>query len=142
MGERALFESLFGEAHTAADGLHFSLWYGPAGSIAEDLQMYPSIARIGSYEGMLTGWSSVLNLPGIDGGEVASVQIRAGSPGGLYGVTAVKQITLNPASGPGAIFWQRGNQTFIICPEPSTLALGALAGVFLLFRLRKSTQAN
>ena len=127
---------------TAADGLAFSLWYGPASSSAENLQMYPSIATIGNNEGMLTGWSSVLNLPGIDGGEVASVQIRAGNPGGSYGATLVKQITLNPATGPGAIFWQRGNQTFIICPEPSTLTLGTLAGAFLLFRVRKSTKAN
>ncbi len=127
---------------TAADGLAFSLWYGPAGSNAEDLQMYPSIATIGSDEGLLTGWSSVLALPGIDAGEVASVQIRAGSSGGLYRVTAVKQITLSPASGPGVIIWQRGDPAFIICPEPSTLAISALAGAFLLFRVRKSTKAN
>lgn len=71
--------------------------------------------------------------------------------------TDVRQVTLGPPTGPGTVIWQGvgGNDssrftplTFWnagiggpappVVPEPSTLALGALGGLMLLLRMKKS----
>ena len=71
--------------------------------------------------------------------------------------TEVRQVTLAPTAGPGTVIWQPANGThpnrFMpltfwnggiggpappVVPEPSTLALGALGGLLLLLRFRKS----
>jgi len=69
----------------------------------------------------------------------------------MYGETAIRQVTLGPTAGPGAVIWQTATGTnpnrfypmlvsTLACPEPSTLALGALGGLFLLLLRRKSTR--
>jgi hypothetical protein len=74
--------------------------------------------------------------------------MRLDTPFGYFTGTPVKQVTLAGVAGPGTFVWSstatatRFSPLVIVCPEPSTLALGALAGAFLLFRVRKATKAN
>lgn len=135
---------------TAADGLRFSIWFGPARSMAGDLAQIGNEAVIGTTVGVITGWPSLFVIPQAQPGEAVSLQIRMRNDVGLYWSTDVRQVTPNTGGGPGTIIWQQASGvspnrftplTFP-CPEPSTLALGALAGAFLVFRLRQSTKAN
>lgn len=134
---------------TAADGLTISVWFGPAGS-GRDALTQAGTAPIGSTPGVLTGAPSVFALPGTEPNQVVSLQIRAtGFGGGFFTETEVRQVTLGQTAGPGAVIWQTATGTnpnrftpLIICPEPSTIALGALGGLALLFRLRRTTRTN
>jgi hypothetical protein len=99
---------------------------------------------IGSTAGILVGLPSIFAIQGAgDVGTVISLQMRVTSEG-FRAQTDVKQVTLAPAAGPGTVVWgstataSRFSPLVIICPEPSTLALGALAGALLLFRVRKT----
>lgn len=133
---------------TAADGLRFAIYFGPAG--LEPTTQVGGLATIGSTTGIITGWSTILALPGTEADQIVSLRIVASSDFGLRLDSGVRQVTLAPASGPGTIIWQSASGTqpdrfrplILECPEPSTLALGALAGAVLLFRVRKSTKAN
>ena len=133
---------------TAADGLIIGVFYGPAGTT--DLVMAPGTATIGSTAGVMVGAPSVFALPGTEAGQVISLQIRAWNNQGWFGQTKVAQVTLGPTAGPGTVIWQSASGTnpnrftplIFVVPEPSTLALGALAGAFLLFRLRKTAWPN
>ena len=140
---------------TAADQFQLHVFYGPAGSSSEQLTHYPQFAVIGAVEGVWTGLPTILGIPGTEGGDVISLQMRVCSPFGLYGETPVRQVTLGPASGPGTVVWGTGTTPGgfgpIVpqvggpencVPEPSTIALGALAGAFLIFRFRKSNKTN
>lgn len=142
---------------TAADGFVMNLFYGPANASANDLTQYPQFAVIGDYAGIFTGLPTVLGIPGTDTGDIVSVQMRFSNPLGWQAETKVIQVTLMPAMGPGAVVWgssgsRMGPVTATsgpgiivaanVVPEPSTLALGALAGAFLLFRVRKATNNN
>ena len=131
---------------TVADGISVSVYWGPAGGPAEN---FAGRMTIGSTEGILTGLPSILALPGAgDAGTVVSLQMRLDPPFGYITETPVRQVTLAPAAGPGTVVWSstatanRFSPLVIVCPEPSALALGALAGAFLLFRIRQSTKAN
>ena len=132
----------------ASDGLRFSIWFGPAGG--EPTTQVGGLATIGSTPGIITGWSTILALPGTEADEIVSLRIVGSSDLGIRLDTGVRQVTLAPTSGPGTIIWQTATGThsdrflplIAECPEPSTLALGALAGAFLVVRVRKSTQAN
>ena len=131
---------------TVADGITVSVYWGPAGGPVEN---FAGRMTIGSTEGVLTGLPSILALPGAgDAGTVVSLQMRLDTPFGYFTGTPVKQVTLAGVAGPGTFVWSstatatRFSPLVIVCPEPSTLALGALAGAFLLFRVRKSTKAN
>lgn len=134
---------------TAADGLTFSIWYGPEGSTKDQLVTAPGLASIGPTAGVMINAPSVFALPGTSPNEVVSLQIRA-EGNNLCGETAIRQVTLGQTAGPGAVIWQTGSGTnpsrftplvLYPCPEPSTLALGALACLALLFRVRKSSKA-
>ena len=141
---------------TAADGMQFAVFYGPAGSTAEQLVKAPGIGTIGNVEGIMVGLPSVLALPGTEAGQVVSLQVRGCNVLGWNAYSDVKQITLGPAEGPGTGIWRGGpspnhfsalvvapGMPIVNCiPEPSTIALGAVAGASLLFRVRKSTKAN
>jgi len=142
---------------TAADGMQFAVFYGPAGSTAEQLVKAPGIGTIGNVEGIMVGLPSVLALPGTEAGQVVSLQVRGCNVLGWNAYSWVGQITLGPAEGPGTGIWRSQpsglNSLFplvvapgmpiVNCiPEPSTLALGALAGALLLFRVRQSTKAS
>jgi len=97
---------------------------------------------------------SVFGLPGTQGGQVVSLQIRVwdaakGTEGwrtGIYAQTAVAQVTLGPTAGPGTVIWQTASGTFTtrftplnLVPEPSTITLAVLGlGSLLLFRRRKA----
>lgn len=132
---------------TAADGLTFGVFFGPAGATADALVQAPGTATIGAATpGVLTGAPSVFALPGTDAQQVVSVQIRAWDARGVLGQTDVRQVTLGPTAGPGTVIWQgasgtnpnRFNPLVVVVPEPSTIALGALGlGSLLLFRRRK-----
>lgn len=130
---------------TAADGLSISVWFGPANS-GWDALTKAGTAQIGSTAGVMTGASSVFALAGTEPNQVVSLQIRAEGGGGYYAETRIAQVTLGPTAGPGAVIWQTTTGTnpnrftplVPICPEPSTIALGALGCLTLLFRVRKS----
>lgn len=128
---------------TAADGLSISVWFGPAGSSADALTQVGAPAAIGSTPGVMVNAPSVFAIPGTEPNQVVSLQIRASSPMGLSMQTKVAQVTLGQTAGPGAVIWQtsdtnpnRFTPLGSYCPEPSTLTLGAVAGIFLVFRAR------
>jgi hypothetical protein len=128
---------------TEADGLSFGLFFGSAGSSADALVQAPGTANIGAVDGILVNASSVLPLPGTEGGQVVSIQVRAwDSVGQMLIGPPVRQVVLGPAPGPGAVIWTTdpASRTFYIVPEPSTLALGALGGLLLLSRCRRSAR--
>ena len=135
---------------TASDGLRFSIWFGPADSAAGDLVQVGNEAVIGTTAGIITGWPSLFVLPQAQPGDAVSLQIRMRNDIGLYWSTDVRQVTPSTGGEPGTIIWQPSGGTnpnrftplTFPCPEPSTLALGTLAGAFLIFRVRKSTKAN
>ncbi len=136
---------------TSSDGFTFGVFFGPAGSGSDVLQQAPGTATIGATTpGVMTGAPSVFALPGTEPGQVVSMQIRGWNAAGTFlFFTDVRQVTLGPTAGPGTVIWQsasginpnRFNPPLFI-PEPSTIALGALAGVCLLFRARKSIKAK
>ncbi len=128
---------------TAADGFTVGVWYG---SSAENLTQAPGTATISATTaGVLSGAASVFALPGTDAGQTVSMQIRAWNDLGWAGQTDVRQVTLGPTAGPGAVVWQtsdtnpnRFTPLVVVVPEPSTIALGVLGlGSLLLFRRRK-----
>lgn len=137
-----------GSVSTAADGLFFAVFFGPAGSSEGSLTRAPGTATIGATTpGVLTGAPSVFALPGTEAGQVVSLQIRAmDSAGKNLTSTDVRQVTLGPTAGPGTIIWQSGSGTNpnrfypLVIPEPSSIAIGILGGMFLLFRLRHSAR--
>jgi hypothetical protein len=135
--------SLFGSPPriaTEADGLSFGLFVGPAGSSAEALVPVPGTASIGAVDGVLINASSVLPLPGTEGGQILSLQVRAwDSVGQMLIGPPVRQVVLGPPTGPGAVIWTAdpASRTFYLVPEPSTLALAALGGLLLWFFRRR-----
>lgn len=128
---------------TTADGIQFSIFFGPAGVSAPSSRV-EGIMTIGA-DGVLTGLPTLLALPGAgEGGTIVSLQIVASNAQGWRGATDVKQVTLAPASGPGIGVWSSTASTakflplVVTVPEPSTIALGVLGlGSLLLFRRRK-----
>lgn len=144
-------DGLGGRNITAADGLTFGVFFGPAGTSEGALTQAPGTATIGATTpGVMTGAASVFALRGTEAGQVVSLQIRAmDSLGKTLGATDVRQVTLGPTAGPGTVIWQGPSGTnpnrfhpIVLLPEPSTIALGVLAGVCLLFRARKSIKAK
>ena len=149
---------------TASDRLAIGVFYGQ-----DYLTLAPGVAGIGPNAGIMMNAPSIFSLPGTEAGQVVSLQIRMWSntygsdweavcrDNAYLGATAVKQVTLGTADN-ATVIWQTASGTSasrftpliqalgpmnIQCiPEPSTLALGALAGAFLLFHVRKSTKAN
>lgn len=147
---RNLDGSVRGNA-TTGDGVNFYVFFGPAGAAADALtqvQQPEPRASIGTTAGVMVNAPSVFALPGTEGGQVVSLQIRAwNADRTIVGETGVAQVTLGPTAGPGAVIWQTATGTFTtrftplvvnIVPEPSTIALAVLGlGSLLLFRRRK-----
>jgi hypothetical protein len=141
---------------TAADGLTFAVFFGPASSFdLTEVQQPAPKATIGGVPGIMINAPSVFALPGTEPGQVVSLQIRAWTAFGLTAQTDIRQVTLGPTAGPAAVIWQTfassnpnrfhpmvivppgGNPDDLCIPEPSTFALGAMGALFLLFfRLR------
>ena len=146
----------FGDRNmTTADGMQFYFRYGPAGSAREQLVAAPGFGYIGATLGVLTGLPSVMALPGTAPGEIVSLEVCARNDRGWTAFSDIKQVTLGPTEGEGTVIWSSqaaanrftplvsdGGGLIPCIPEPSTLALGALAGAFLLFRVRKATNNN
>jgi hypothetical protein len=139
---------------TAADALTFAVFFGPAGASADALtrvEQTGNVATIGPVDGIMINAPGIFALPGTDAGQIVSLQIRAWdtATGGqrMIGETDVRQVTLAPTAGPGAVIWQTAGGTnpnrftplvVNIVPEPSTIALAVLGlGSLLLFRRRK-----
>jgi hypothetical protein len=150
---RNLDGSVRGNA-TAADALTFAVFFGPAGTTRDALtqvQQPEPRATIGTTDGVMINAPGIFQLPGTEGGQIVSLQIRAWdtATGGqrMIGETDVRQVTLAPTAGPGQVIWQgaagtnpnRFNPLIVnIVPEPSTIALAVLGlGSLLLFRRRK-----
>ena len=138
---------------TAADGIRISVYFGPAGASRDSLTAVPGTDAfgIGANPGVLSGSGlSTFALPGTEGGQTVSLMIRVSRPFGIFQETKVAQVILTSAPSPGAVIWQTSGGThpnrftplIFYCPEPSTLALGALAGALLVFRVRKSLKTN
>ncbi len=131
---RIFIVSLSGDTFppTAADGFTFSLYYGPAGSTAEQLIFSGATAHIGEVPGVLAGAPSVIALPGTVVGETISLQIRASHPSGIPIINPpVRQVAPGRPPGLGAVIWSLSpsSRTFYIAPEPGTLALAGVAGL-------------
>ncbi len=143
---------------TSADGLELHLYYGAASLTSPDeLTHFSQFAVIEDVYGRWVGLPTVLGIPGTIPGESVSLQFRILTPTGILAETDIRQVLLGGEGG-GPVVWQTSskNSRFrfsylngpfplppdTCIPEPSTLALGALAGAFLLFRVRKSTKAN
>lgn len=134
---------------TAADSVRISVFYGPAGASADALQAVPNTDNItiGTTAGVLVGTGlSAFSIPGTEGNQTISLQIRATANGGLVGETRVAQVVLTAAPSSGQVIWQPASQSAVNrftplvlqVPEPSTIALGVLGlGSLLLFRRRK-----
>lgn len=131
---------------TAADGLTFGLYYGPLGSAAESLVLAPGVATIGTTPGVLTGASTVLTLPGMEGGQTIFVQVRAWDVGGqfLQG-PPIRQVLLGPTGGPAPVgqIWTTDpiTRTFFPVPEPAPVTLCVLGGLSIVllhgFRVKR-----
>jgi len=138
----------------ASDALTFAVYFGLAGASADALtrvEQAAPLATIGTTDGVMINAPGIFQLPGTQGGQVVSLQIRAWdtATGGqrMIGQTDVRQVTLAPTAGPGQVIWQgatgtnpnRFNPLVVnIVPEPSTIALAVLGlGSLLLFRRRK-----
>ncbi len=143
---------------TSADRLELHLYYGAAGLTSSDeLTHFPQFAVIEDAYGRWVGLPTVLGIPGTISGESVSLQFRILTPTGILAETDIRQVSLG-GEGVGTVVWQSSSQDSpfrfpylngpfplppdTCVPEPSTLALGALAGAFLLFRVRKSTNNN
>jgi len=155
---------------TMGDSFFIGAFYGPAGSTQEYLLPAPSLATIAT-DGVMVNAPSVFALPGTEAGQVVSLQIRVWETAlgsdwesvcrnyGFLAATDVRQVTLAPTAGPGAVIWQTATGTFpnrftplaqplfppfrvhINCiPEPSTIALVTLGGLMVFFVRRKSTR--
>lgn len=133
---------------TSTDGLKISVYFGPAGASRDALQAVPGTdaLNIGTTAGVLGGSLGAFALPGTEGGQTVSLQIRATANGGYAGETKVAQVLLTAAPSSGAVIWQTATGTnpnrftplALQVPEPSTIALGVLGlGSLLLFRRRK-----
>lgn len=147
------FDGIADRLATAADGIEMRVFHGPAGSSASELVAYPQFAIIGDYDGIFTGLPSILQLPGTQSQDIISLQMRFSDALGLQAATPVIQAKLGPDIGPGAVVWGRNENQFnsinttssqgyalVIVPEPSAIALGAIAaamGLVLLGRRRK-----
>jgi len=132
------------------DNLIIGVFFGPAGAPADAIlqRQAPGEAAIGTTGGVMVNAASVFALPDTNPGDIVSLQIRAWNTAGtLAGKTDVRQVTLAPTAGPGAVIWQTAAGTnpnrftplvVDIVPEPSTIALAVLGlGSLLLFRRRK-----
>lgn len=127
---------------TAAYQVHFGLFWGAAGGPADT---FAGEMTIGSTAGVLVGLPSIFALDGAgDVGTIVSLEVRIINNLAWCGRTGVKQVRLADAAGPGTGIWSPSGTggtftPFIIheCPEPSTLALGALGVVLSLVGARR-----
>jgi hypothetical protein len=138
-------DGLAGRTVTLADQVYLTIWFANPGEELVQAAINP-IQVVNN--GLLGGGSySVFQLPGTEGGQTVSLQIRAyqNDPLCQVGATRVAQVTLGPTAGPGTVIWQSATGTnpnrftallLYPCPEPSTIALGmlGLAGLFLVRR--------
>ena len=130
---------------TTADGIKVGVFFGPAGSSADQLVMAPGIATIGSTAGILVNAPSVFALPGTEPDQVVSLQIRGWNDLGWRAETRVAQVTLGETAGPGTVIWQTASGTnpnrftpmVTMVPEPSSIAIGMIGALFAFLRLRK-----
>lgn len=144
------FDGVADRLATAADGIKMGVFYGPAGSSASELVAYPQFAVIGDYDGIFTGLPSILRIPGTSPQDIISLQMRFTDALGLQAETPIIQTRLGLDEGPAAVVWGAGENRFhsavtlsspgfaiVIVPEPSALALGAVAGVLAGIRLAR-----
>lgn len=139
-----------GTTKLAGAGFQAQLFGGPnAGSLAAVGDSVPF--RSGAAAGYFTGGSRTIpgGAAGIGAGGNASLQVRAweGAAGSTFAAAGKKGqsvVFTNPTGDPTASppgtpkdLTGLGTQSFSIVPEPSTIALGALGALALLFRRRK-----
>jgi len=128
------------------------LYYGTTATSLTPITDLASPFRTGAGAGYWNaGADSTRILAGIPAGSPAFLQVRAWdstfgatydvakAAGGLWGDSNVFQVLATggggtPAASPA---FMTGMQSFTLVPEPSTIALGILGAVALLFRRRK-----
>lgn len=138
-------DGLAGRTVTLADQVFLTIWLANPG--AELIQAPIDPIQVGNNGLIGGGGYTVFPLPGTEGGQTVSLQIRAyqNDPLCQVGATRVAQVNLGPTAGPGTVIWQGVTGTnpnrftsmlLYPCPEPSTIALGVLglAGLFLVRR--------
>jgi PEP-CTERM motif len=138
----------------AAGTYSFGVFFGPSADAISDTPA--GVLGANTTTGGLISAPNANNfqVPGAAENSTVFMQVRgwsstfetwqAAKAAGTYGETAVRQITLGPASGPGTVIWgadtakQFQSMNLTVVPEPSTIALGVLGlGSLLLFRRRK-----
>lgn len=133
-----------GATRLAGPGFQAQLFAGPNAG---------SMATIGPSVGFLTGTGAGYfsggprEITGVNAGAAASVQVRAWSvssgatfdAASIRGSSPVLNLTATGNAGepPSLPVNLVGLQQFSLVPEPSTIALGALGALALLFRRRK-----
>ena len=127
----------------------------PLGNTHLTLPGIIATANIFHLTGTQTGQTVFLQIRGWSAEFGTDWQAASISDGAWFGETGILPFRLGPDEGPAEVIWTNIPQpsdpprperlmplVLHTVPEPSTLALGALAGAFLLFRIRKSTKAN
>ena len=156
-------ESLSGESFVAPTDIliHYGVFFG---ADAESLSTSPDLP-LGITHSRLPGIiaaANVFHLTGTQSGQTVFLQIRGWSAefgtdwqaasisdGAWFGETRILPFRLGPDEGPAAVIWTSIPQpsdpprperlmslVLHTVPEPSTLALGALGGMALLFGRR------
>ena len=162
-------ESLSGESFVAPTDIpiHYGVFFGadagslsispdsPLGTTHSTLPGIIATANVFHLTGTQTGQTVFLQIRGWSAEFGADWQTASISDGAWFGETRILPFRLGPDDGPSAVIWTSIPQpsdpprperlmplVLHTVPEPSTLALVALAGAFLLLRGRRSTKAD
>jgi hypothetical protein len=142
--------------------LNFGVFWGTNPESVSDTPVLPLGHSSTTTAGIIVA-PSVYAIPGTEPLQTVFLQIRgwdasfgtdwraARDSGSWFGQTDVRQVTLGPTAGPGALIWQGATGTdlnrfypmYLPVPEPSAMAFGAaLSGLLVLLRRLQAAATN